>query len=115
MKFTIPQNMHHCDDVIRCVFNFNNLDMATFAALKKNGEARTDELARLMHKERSTVYRSLQKLTECSICTKHRKTLPQGGYFHTYTCSDKNVIKKKLDQCIESWYTQMKEILNHFE
>ena len=115
MKFDVPQNMDHCDDVIRCVFNFNTLDMATYSTLKKKGEVRTDELARIMKRERSTIYRSLQKLTKCGICTKHTKTLPQGGYFHTYTCNNTQDIKKRLALCIESWYTQMKEILNHLE
>jgi predicted transcriptional regulator len=115
MKFNIPQNIHHCDDVIRCVFNFNSLDMATYTTLKKIGESRADKLARLMKRERSTIYRSLQKLTRCGICTKQTKTLPQGGYFHTYTFNDTQDIKKRVAQCIESWYTQMQEILNQFE
>ena len=104
-----------CDDILQCVFNLNTLDFNVYQKLKEIGESRADILATEIKKERSTVYRSLQKLTCCGICKKITKTIPKGGYYHMYQCNDPKIIKSALDECIENWYTQMKKTLKNFD
>ncbi|MFO7677429.1 MAG: helix-turn-helix domain-containing protein [Thermoplasmatota archaeon] len=104
-----------CQEVLSCVFNLNNLDFTVYNTLKETGEIRADNLAQLLHKERSTIYRSLQKLTSCGLCKKTIKTIPSGGYFHTYTCTDPKQIKKEIETCIDNWYMHMKQKLKTIE
>ena len=73
----IPQDgkLLDCEDAVRCIFNLKELDITILRELKKQKNIRADELACILHKERSTVYRSLQKLTRCGLCQKKTKTI----------------------------------------
>lgn len=114
MKY-INQNQNICcDDVMQCILNLNNLDIEVYKTLKEKGEKRADQLAQYIGKERSTVYRSLQKLTCAGLCKKKTKTLTKGGYYHTYICNNKKTTKKQLEKCIDNWYLKMKNTLKEF-
>jgi predicted transcriptional regulator len=102
----------NCDDAVKCIFNLNELDIRVYNELKKRGNMRANELAQYLHRERSTIYRSLQKLTKCGICIKKTKTLEKGGYYHSYSCSETKNIKKSANQCLERWYHLVKNTLS---
>jgi len=104
-----------CEDMIRCVFDLNDLDIQIYKKLKKKEEVRADLIAKEIGKDRSTVYRSLQKLTCCGICDKHTKKIEKGGYYHTYKCNDILKTKQNLEKCIDNWYKQMKQTLKKIE
>ena len=109
MKFlSLNQNIC-CDDVIQCIFNLNNQDLNVYKALKKNNELRADELAKQLKKERSTVYRSLQKLTCAGLISKKTKNLVKGGYYHTYHFNSNFKTKEKLENRIDEWYKKNKK------
>ncbi|MDG6228666.1 MAG: helix-turn-helix domain-containing protein [Candidatus Thermoplasmatota archaeon] len=111
MKITpLPKNMQ-CEEAIKCVFDLNKLDIRVYKELKRIGEERADALALVLDKERSTVYRSLQKLTDAGICRKMRRSIEQGGYYYTYQCNDISNIQKKAFDCLDSWYQSVKETL----
>ena len=104
-----------CTDVLQCIFELNRLDSSIYKMLKEHGETRADDLAHKMKKERSTVYRSLQKLTSCGLCKKKTKTIESGGYYHLYSCNDSKQVRKEMESCIDEWYKQMKNTLKNFE
>lgn len=114
MKFIKTTKNLSCSDVISCVFDFNDLDLNVYKKLREIGESRTDTLAKKLKKERSTVYRSLQKLTICGLCIKKTKKIAKGGYYHTYSCIDTKNTQKKIETCIDEWYQSMKEIIKIF-
>ncbi len=110
----IITNTEHlcCEEALQCAFDLKNLDLKVYKILQKNGEQRADEIAKEINKERSTVYRSLQKLTKCGICNKKRNNIKKGGgYYHTYECNNSEKIKIKLEECIDNWYKKMKETI----
>jgi len=104
-----------CDEIIKKIFNLTQRDIEVYQKLRELGGARADELARCLNKERSTVYRSLQKLAECGICRKLTKTLEKGGYYHLYRCVDPSQVKRLAEECIEQWYKSMKETIKLLE
>jgi predicted transcriptional regulator len=111
MEIKPIQTPMKCDDAIKCVFNLNKLDLIVYKKLKQIGPARADDLAKLIDRERSTVYRSLQKLAKCGICKKITKTLNHGGYYHIYQCSSVDNIQKQAQECLDSWYSDVKRTL----
>jgi len=115
MKFMQEYENISCKDVLHCVFELNKLDFKVYKLLKEHGKTRADDLAHKMNKERSTVYRSLQRLTSCGLCIKITKTIESGGYYHIYTCNDPKKVKKEMESCIDEWYKQMKNTLKNFE
>jgi len=104
-----------CDDVIQCVFDLNILDLNVYKELKVQGKSRADDLAKKMNRERSTIYRSLQKLTCCELCIKETNTIETGGYYHAYSCNNSKYVKKKLELCVEKWYKSMKKTIKLFD
>ena len=115
MKFINPSENMCCDDVLSCVFDFNGLDLDVYKKLREVGESRADDLAQKINKERSTVYRSLQKLTSCGLCIKKTNKIATGGYYHTYSRIDIKLAKKKVESCIDDWYRSMKEAIKMFD
>ena len=111
MKILKSSDSLCCDDALKCIFDLNKLDITIYKKLKKIGESRADEIAVLIGKERSTVYRSLQKLASCGICLKKTRKIERGGYFHTYTCLETKIAKKKLKSCLDNWYKSMNELI----
>lgn len=115
MKFINPDENICCKDVIQSVFSLNKLDLQVYKKLRKCKESRADDLAKKMNKERSTIYRSLQKLTSCRLCSKKTNIIEKGGYYHTYSCNDSIQVRKEIESCIDTWYETMKNGLKDFE
>ncbi len=115
MKLIQPDNNICCKDIIQSLFELNNFDFEVYNKLREMKESRADALAKKMNKERSTIYRSLQKLTSCRLCIKKTKTIETGGYYHVYSCNDLKEVKEGIDSCIDKWYSTMKITLDKFE
>ena len=115
MKFIQPSENICCQDLIQCIYDLNNLDINVYNKLKKQGPKRADELAETLNKERSTIYRSLQKLTCAGLCIKQTETIKQGGYYHIYKINNTKSTKKQIEKCIDNWYNKMKKTLEDLE
>jgi predicted transcriptional regulator len=115
MKFINSKNNINCSNVIQCIFDLNKLDVKVYKTLKEIGEIRADELAKKLVKDRSTVYRSLQKLTCCRLCIKETRNIDKGGYYHTYKCNDISKTKREIERHIDSWYKKMKNTVKALE
>jgi predicted transcriptional regulator len=102
-------------DLLSCVFSLSDFEVEVYRTLTKVGEFRVDDLSKQIKRERTAVYRALQKLVSCGIYYKNTKT-PQhgGGYYHVYSVAPLNLVKKKIEDRIEEWYKTMKETLKRF-
>jgi predicted transcriptional regulator len=115
MKIPTDGRIIDCEDAVRCIFNLKELDIMILRELRKHGSVRADELAKILHKERSTIYRSLQKLNRCGICEKKTKTIKQGGYYHTYSLYENIRIRETAEHCLEEWYRKVKKSLSELD
>ncbi|RLF34883.1 MAG: TrmB family transcriptional regulator, partial [Thermoplasmata archaeon] len=104
-----------CQDILECVFHLNRLDLEVYRKLNEIKKARVGTLAKTLGKERSTVYRSLQRLVACGLCSKKTMTIKTGGYYHVYFCSDLKKVKNRIEDCIDEWYRYMKQNIRDFE
>jgi predicted transcriptional regulator len=103
-----------CQDLMKCAYNLNEFELEVYRRLSETGPVRADDLAKLVGKERSTVYRTLQKLMSCGICYRETKALGRGGYYHVYVAIGRGELKKKLEQCVENWHEKMRQALSKF-
>ncbi|MHB1493083.1 MAG: hypothetical protein ACYCSG_03110 [Thermoplasmataceae archaeon] len=83
-----------CDDLLTCLFMLGQTDILLFNCMAFNNEYTLDGLAQLSGKDKTTVFRSLQKMVSIGIVIKNTKTIARGGYYHTYYLSDMENIKK---------------------
>ncbi|MDW5563016.1 MAG: helix-turn-helix domain-containing protein [Methanomassiliicoccus sp.] len=104
-----------CKDIVQCAFSLNDFEVEVFRAAAQYGPMRADELADIMGRERSTVYRALQKLLSCGMCIRETHSLEKGGYYHTYSAIKRQELKMKLEQCVEEWSLRMREALSRFD
>ncbi|MBI0583390.1 MAG: helix-turn-helix domain-containing protein [Methanomassiliicoccus sp.] len=104
-----------CRDIIQCAYNLNDLEVEVFRAASRQGPWRADELADQMGKERSTVYRALQKLISCGMCVRETRSMEKGGYYHVYSAIPHDVLRGRLELCVEEWSKRMKDVLARFD
>jgi predicted transcriptional regulator len=95
------------------LFELNEADIQTYRLLIKQ-PYRARSLAAAIGKDRSTVYRSLQRLVSCGLCRRLCSTIQGGGRFFTYEAASPDIFKEQALHCIEDWYNKMKEALTHF-
>lgn len=115
MRLDKPYKNINCSNVLECTFDLNNADVKVYRKLKESDRSKVEDIAQKLNKDRSTVYRSLQKLVSCEICIKEKKTIEKGGYYHIYYCKDIKKIKEKMKECIDEWYKHMENTLARFE
>lgn len=101
-----------CADVVQCAFDLSDQDVRTYEALNNLGHARTEEIARVLDKDPSVVYRSLQRLVGCQVARKTKHALAEGGYYYVYEASPRKEVKAQLRACIDDWHAQMRRAID---
>ena len=103
-----------CNDLVQCAYSLNEFEVEVYDKLLENGPVNANELADLMGKDRSTVYRALQKMLTCEMVFRETRSIPRGGYYHVYRAISRKELRVKMESCVESWYQKMKHALEQF-
>lgn len=113
----LPNNLMDvptCKDLVQCAFNLNDFEISVYRKLLELGPCRADEIADAIERDRSTVYRSLQKLMSCGLVYRETRSIERGGYFHMYLPISREMMREKLERCVEEWHGRMLEMLSKF-
>jgi predicted transcriptional regulator len=103
-------------DLFIYLYDLSPLDLEVLILLIKNKERLTlEEIAKKVDRDKSTVFRSLQKLVSLGICGKDTKTIKEGGYYHTYTAMDIETFKKETENRVKELEASFHRILRRFE
>lgn len=105
----------NCTDLLRCMYNLTDLDMEVLRHLIREGPRKAEVLADALGRDRSTVYRSLQKLVSCQVASKETKSLERGGYFHEYSAVPRGLLRDRLSHCIDEWHSRVTGLLERFD
>lgn len=108
-------NISNCKDIVQCAFSLNDFEIEVYKGTLAHGPIRADDLADKMGRDRSTVYRALQRLLTCGMCYRETRSLRKGGYYHVYMSISKEELRKKLISCVEEWNMRMQKALSHFD
>jgi predicted transcriptional regulator len=93
-----------------------DLDILFMLISKKNEEPRTlDQVSKETDRDRSTTFRSLQKLVGLGLCVKETKTIKDGGYFHVYSVVDMETFKKETERKVKDLQKSLDRLLKKFE
>lgn len=104
-----------CTDLLRCMYNLSDLDMDVLRLLLDEGPAGSEDLADRLGRDRSTVYRSLQKMVSCQVVNKEARNLDRGGYYHVYAAVPRELLKERLTHCIEAWHDRVTSLMAKFD
>jgi len=109
------QNITDCKDIVQCAFSLNDFEIEVYKGALAHGPIRADDLADKMGKDRSTVYRALQRLLTCGMCYRETRSLDKGGYYHVYMSISKEELRRRLERCVEEWVERMQKALERFD
>jgi predicted transcriptional regulator len=74
-----------------------------------------EELTQKLDRDKSTVFRSLQKLVSLGICLKETRTIKEGGLYHVYSAIDIESFKLETEKRVKELEKSFNRILKKFE
>jgi len=89
---------------------------SVFRVLVESDEPMTiDAVAEAVDRERSTAYRSVQRLLQTGFITKEQINYDRGGYYHVYSPTDPEKITDEMQRMLNDWYAKMGQLIQEFE
>ena len=114
MNEMLRQDME-CEGLLECFHGLKQLDKECFRALVAESEPLTvDEVAAQVDRERSTVYRSIQRLMQAGFVQKEQINYDDGGYYHVYHPTDADEIADEMQRVLNDWYAKMGQLIDEF-
>lgn len=104
-----------CKDVLRCLYDLGDFELRIYKLLHRRGLSKTEELMPLLHRDRSTVYRSLQKMVDAGLVVKHTRKLKRGGNFHEYEAVPPEKVRDQINKCIDEWVSNFRSAFEKFD
>mgnify|MGYP002762640525 FL=1 len=105
-----------CEGLLECFHGLKELDKRCFRELVDAETAVTiDDLSDHVDRERSTVYRSVQRLLNAGLIQKEQINYDQGGYYHVYKPADPEAIREDMQRLLNDWYAEMGQLIQEFE
>ena len=105
-----------CEGLLECFHGLKELDKRCFQELVDAETAVTiDELSEQVDRERSTVYRAVQRLLNAGLIQKEQINYYQGGYYHVYKPADPEAIREDMQRLLNDWYAEIGQLIQEFE
>ncbi|MFB6075154.1 MAG: helix-turn-helix domain-containing protein [Haloarculaceae archaeon] len=104
-----------CEGLLECLHGLKDLDREIFEVLAGHDEPMTvDEIADRVDRERSTAYRSVQRLVQTGFVQKEQVNYEQGGYYHVFYPTDPDEVADDMQRMLNDWYAQMGQLVGEF-
>lgn len=105
-----------CEGLLECIHGLKQLDKDCFQVLVTSEEPLTvDEVADRVDRERSTAYRSIQRLHAHGFIQQEQINFDDGGYCHVYVPNDPDEIASEMQRTLNDWYAMMGQLIQEFE
>jgi len=107
----------NCENLLGCFYNLNDLDRKVYFLLTRSRSPLTnDDIAKALKKDKTAVYRSLQKLLTCGLISKTKKTYEKRpSYNYLYQAVDLRIVKKRLREDLERWYITAENLIENLD
>jgi predicted transcriptional regulator len=103
-------------DLLVQLYDLSPLDVELLFLLIKSKKPLTlEQLTQKSDRDKSTAFRSLQKLVGLGICIKETKTQKEGGYYHEYSAVDIETFKAETQKRIEELQKSFDRFMKKFE
>lgn len=100
---------------MKCIYRLSDFEIAIYKRLARQGGLKADDLAPVMKKDRSTVYRALQRLVASGLAFRETKSIERGGYYHVYSAVSPDQLKDRLHKCADDWFKNMNKAIDDFD
>jgi predicted transcriptional regulator len=114
MSEMLRQDMQ-CEGLLECFHGLKQLDKQCFQALVESDDPLTvDDIAEQVDRERSTVYRAIQRLMQTGFIGKEQINYDDGGYYHVYYPTDSEEVADEMQRLLNDWYAKMGQLIDEF-
>lgn len=105
-----------CEGLLECLHGLGALDKECYRVMVDSEEPLTvDSIAAEVDRERSTVYRSIQRLLQAGLVQKEQINYDEGGYYHVYHPTDPGEVTDEMQRMLNEWYATMGQLIQAFE
>ena len=105
-----------CESLLDCVHGLTDLDRVSYRVIVENEEpTAVDEIAVAVDRERSTTYRSVQRLLNAGLVEKEQVNYERGSYCHVYAATDPAEVAADMQRILNDWYAKMGQLVREFE
>jgi predicted transcriptional regulator len=103
-------------DLIMSLYDLSPLEFdLLFALIARKQATPLDVLSKEVNRDKTTVFRCLQKLVNLRICEKDTKTLKEGGWYHVYSAIDVAAFKMETEKRVKEIKESFDGLLSKFE
>jgi predicted transcriptional regulator len=103
-------------DLFTMLYDLSPLELKLLILLiSKNESFALEKLAKEACRDKTTVFRSLQKMVNLRICEKEAKSLKGVGWFHEYKAIDATSFKIETEKRIKEIKDSFDKLLKRFE
>jgi predicted transcriptional regulator len=104
------------EDLIMSLYDLSPLEFdLLFALIARKKATSLDVLSKEVNRDKTTVFRCLQKLVNLRICEKETKTLKEGGWYHVYSAIDVAAFKMETEKRVKEIKESFDGLLSKFE
>ena len=104
------------EDLIMSLYDLSPLEFdLLFALIARKKATPLDVLSKQVNRDKTTVFRCLQKLVNLRICEKETKTLKEGGWYHVYLAIDVAAFKMETEKRVKEIKESFDGLLSKFE
>jgi len=112
---TLLEEDVQCEYLLDCFHGLTELDRSCFEQLVASTEALTvDELAERVERDRTTAYRSVQRLLEADLVEQRQVSGEGSSYHHVYEPRDPEVIADQMQRELNDYYAKMGQLIHEF-
>ena len=103
-------------DLFIYLYDLSPLDLdLLFIMIKEAKPSTLEELSKKADRDKSTIFRSVQKLVSAGICIKETKTIKEGGYYHVYSAVDMETFKAETEKRVKDLQKSLDRLMKKFE
>ncbi len=105
-----------CEGFLECSHGLKQLDKRVFQEfVRAEAPLTIDEIADEVDRERSTAYRTVQRLLQAGFIQKEQVNYDQGGYYHVYRPTDPEKVADDMQRMLNDWYAKTGQPIQEFE
>ena len=74
-----------------------------------------EDIAKIVNRDKTTVFRCAQKLYQFGICNKETRSIREGGQYHVYSSIPMEVFKQETENRVREIEQSFRRIMKGFE
>ena len=103
-----------CNDLLSCLYSLNEIDYKIFYSLNNREEKTLDQLAMEVKRNRTTVYKNLQKLSSLGLVKKEMRCIETGGQYLVFRSLDFQELRSVLEAKVRETKNNLDAMLRKF-